>query len=184
MPSPVARRYALALADEAARSGAVEAVDADLTHLHATAQASRDLGVALASPVVSREKKRRVLAALFPDLSATTTRFLDLLFDKEREGLVADVAEAYVALRDAQNGLVEARVRVPEPLSAADEDALRTSLEARTGMQVRLDVTVDPSLIGGIVVRIGDTVYDGSVRQQLARLRERLTRVDSAPSLN
>ena len=175
MPSPVARRYALALADEAARSGAVEAVDADLARLHDTAQASREFGAALASPVVSREKKRRVLAALFPDLNATTARFLDLLFDKEREALVADVAEAYVALRDAQNGFVEALVRVPDTLSEADTDALRTSLEARTGQKVRLRVAVDPSLIGGIVVRIGDTVYDGSVRQQLARMRERLS---------
>lgn len=184
MTSPVARRYALALADEAARSGAVEAVDADLARLHDAARVSRDLTLALGSPVVPREKKRRVLDALLPDQSPTTARFLDLLFAKEREGIVADVAEAYTALRDAQNGIVEAHVRVPAALSDADADALAASLKGRTGTDVRLSVTVDPSLIGGIVVRIGDTVYDGSVRQQLARMRERLTHADVAPSLN
>ncbi len=192
MTSPVARRYALALATEAARADTVDAVDADLAAIHETAQQSPDLGAALASPVVSREAKRRIVDAVFPGLSETTRRFVDLLFAKEREAFVTGVAEAYQALRDDQRGIVEATVRVPSEMSAADEAALTSALEARTGKTVRLRTSVDASLLGGIVVRIGDTVYDGSARQQLAQLHERLLTGDhrlagddsAAPSLN
>ena len=184
MTSPVARRYALALANEAERTGTDADVDAALAHIAEVTRASADLGVPLASPVVSRETKRRVVDAVFPGLSATTARFVDLLFDKERVGLVPGVAEAYGNLRDEQTGIDEADVRVPSEMSAADAAALTSALETRTGKRVRLRPTVDAGLIGGIVVRIGDTVYDGSVRQQLARLRERLLTGASAPSPN
>ncbi len=184
MTSPVARRYALALATEAETTGTVADVDADLAHIAEVTAASPDLAAALASPVVSRAAKRRVVEAVFPKLSATTARFVDLLFDKEREGIVPGVAEAYGNLRDERNGIVEADVRVPSEMSADDEAALTKALEARTGKRVRLRTTVDADMIGGVVVRIGDTVYDGSVRQQLARLRERLLTGDSAPSPN
>ena len=70
--------------------------------------------------------------------------------------------------------MAEAQVRVPAALEAAEEDRLREALEARTGKKLRLRITVDPSLIGGLVVRIGDTVYDGSVRYRLDALRTRM----------
>jgi F-type H+-transporting ATPase subunit delta len=77
-------------------------------------------------------------------------------------------------LRDRQLGVVEARARVARPLDAAGEQKLTAALEGLTGKRVRLQVQQDAALLGGVVVRVGDTVYDGSVRHQLESLREQL----------
>jgi F-type H+-transporting ATPase subunit delta len=77
-------------------------------------------------------------------------------------------------LRDEQLGVVEARARVAYPLAEAEKAGLVEALKKMSGKDIRLHVDVEPGLVGGLVVRIGDTVYDGSVRHQLASLRERL----------
>jgi F-type H+-transporting ATPase subunit delta len=175
MTPPVARRYAKALLEEARTAGALDAVDADLALVGETVAESRDLQLVLGSPVVAPDKKRRVVEALFAGKIGThVQRFVGFLFDKGREDLLGGVAEAYRTLRDAEQGVAEAQVRVPAALDAAEEARLKDALEARTGMKLRLRVTVDPALIGGLVVRIGDTVYDGSVRYRLEALRDRL----------
>jgi len=133
------------------------------------------LSVVLTSPVVSPDKKRRVVETLFAGkVGARVQRFVGFLFDKNREDVLLAIAEAYHTLRDTEEGVAEALVRVPEALDAAGEARLKESLEARTGQKLRLRVTVDPALIGGLVVRIGDTVYDGSIRHRLDALRTRM----------
>lgn len=173
MSSPVARRYAQALLADAESD--VSAVAADLATVATTVRESRDLRLMLGSPIVPRDKKRRVVEGVFGStLRPRALAFLGFLFDKEREGMIGDVAEAFAALVDEQNGVETATVRVPAALGAAEEARLKTALEAQTGKTLRLDVTADPDMIGGIVVRIGDTVYDGSLRFRLDALRERL----------
>ena len=173
--SPVARRYAQALYDEAQRRERVEAVDQDIDLLRETLDASRELVLFFESPIISREKKEAVVQELFKErVQPTTLHFLRLLVEKKREGLFPEVVRAYRALRDDQKGIVEARARTAHPLSEEDEQALAQALERLSGQRVRLQVDQDPGLIGGVVVRVGDTVYDGSVRHQLASLRERL----------
>lgn len=172
MPSPVARRYAQAILADAGAE--VDAVAADLALVAETVRQSRDLHLMLESPVVPRDKKRRVVEALFAGRVGTTAQqAIGLLFDKEREALLADVAEAYGDLVDERNGVETATVRVPAPLGEAEESRLKAALEAQTGKTLRLRLEVDPAMIGGIIVRIGDTVYDGSVRFRLDALRER-----------
>lgn len=173
--TPVARRYALALYEEARARGAAEAVDADVAALGEALAASRDLRTALTSPVVARTKKEAIVARLFGDrLHPLVTRFLLLLIKKEREALAVEAVAAYAALRDAREGVVEARVTAARPLSADEAEGLRRSIEAKAGGSVRLRLEVDPSLVGGLVVRVGDRVYDGSLRHQLGLLREQL----------
>lgn len=173
MSSPVARRYAQAFLADAGND--VATVDADFALLAATVRENRDLRLMLASPVVSRDKKRRVVDALFGGhIGAAANRFVGFLFDKEREDLLGEVADAYADLRNVQQGIEVAQVRVPAALSKTETDRLRAALEAQIGKTLRLDVTADPAMIGGIVVRIGDTVYDGSVRFRLDALRDRL----------
>ena len=171
-----ARRYALALTQEAAQTGQADAVDADVVFLGETLDSSRELRLMFQSPVVSRDKKENVLTALFADrVSPLTMRFLSLLVSKQRESLIPAVVEAVRELRDSASGTVEARVRTAKPLADAERDALQTSLEAKAGAPVRMKVEVQPELIGGLIVRIGDVVYDRSVRHQLDVLREQLT---------
>ena len=172
-----ARRYALALTQEAESTGQAAAVDADVVFLGETLDGSRELRLFFQSPVVSREKKENVLKSLFSErVSPLTMRFLRLLVSKQREALIPAVVAAVRALRDTATGTVEAHVRTAKPLSDAETAALQTSLEARAGHPVRLAVEVQPALIGGLVVRVGDVVYDRSVRHQLETLRDQLGR--------
>lgn len=179
--STIARRYAQALHEQAVEDKTVERVDADVALLRDTIEGSRELSGLFGSPVVSREQKERVVRALFgAHLGETTLRFVDFLIEKGREDALPEMARAYLALRDQQEGLVEAHVRTALPMSEAEQKDVRKALEARTGKKVRLRVVEDPELIGGLVIRIGDTVYDGSVRNQLAELRERMEATPAA----
>ncbi len=170
----VARRYAQALMEIAEEQKALEAVSADLTAIDATLQRSRDLRLLLSSPVVREGKKKAVFQELWERrISRTTMAFLMLLTHKQRERLLPEVIEEFRALRDRKLGVVGAEVRTAVPISASQEEDLAERLTRSTGKNVRLRTTVDPALKGGLVVRIGDTVVDASVRRQLERLRER-----------
>ena len=173
--TPVARRYALALYEEARARNVAEEVDAGVRTLGEALDGSRELRAALTSPVVSRPKKEAVVARLFGDrLPELLVQFLYLLLRKEREELAPEIVAAYERLRDEREGVVEATVKTARPLSADEAEALRASLGARSGKTVRLRLDVDPGLIGGLVVRLGDRVFDGSLRHQLGLLREQL----------
>ena len=172
---PVARRYAQALYQEAEAQGHVDAVDDGVGQLKELFETSRELRVLFESPVYSAEQKGNVVEKLFagrlPDL---LTRFVRLLLDKQREGLFPEIVKAYRALRDEQLGVVEAHVKTAAPLGAVEMRRLEVTLGEKTGKQVRIRQSVVPELIGGLVVRLGDTVYDGSVRHQLEQMRDRL----------
>jgi F-type H+-transporting ATPase subunit delta len=173
--NPVARRYALALYEEAAARGAAEEVDAGMRLLGESLDGSRELRAALASPVVSRTKKEAVIARLFDGrFPALVTSFVRLLLRKEREELIVDTVAAYRALADEREGVMEAGVRTARPLSADEAEGLRKALEGRTGKKVRLRLDVEPALIGGLVVRLGDRVFDASLQHQLGLLKEQL----------
>lgn len=173
--STVARRYAQALYEEAEREQQVEQVDTDVDLIRETLDGSRDLVAFFQSPIISREKKEAVVQSLFAEsLRKTTYNFLRLLIEKKREALFPDVVRAYQDLRDEQRGIMEAQAKVAYPLSESEEQTLVQALEKLSGSQVRLNVQEDRTILGGLVVRMGDTVYDGSVRNQLANLRERM----------
>ena len=181
---PVARRYAQALTEEAQQGGSLDAVDADVALLTESLDGSRELRTALTSPVVSHAKKEAVLGRLFGDrVSDLTLRFLRLLVAKQRDGQIPAILDAYRQLRDDRTGTVEATVRTAKPLSAAEADRLKGALEARAGKTVRMRIDVDPALVGGLVVRVGDVVYDRSVKHQLETLRGQLAE-RAAVSLN
>ncbi len=182
--SPVARRYAQALTEEAQQAGTLDAVDADVALLAETLRDSRELRLALTSPVVPHEKKLAVLESLFADkVSDLALRFLRLLVEKERDGQIPEILDAYRLLRDERTGTVEAKVRTATPLSPDEADRLKSALETRAGATVRMQIDVDPALIGGLVVRVGDVVYDRSVKHQLDSLRGQLAE-RAAVSLN
>lgn len=169
----VARRYAEALFQEAEAAGKLERVDEDMAGLAEALAASRELRLFFASPVVSQSKKQSAAAKLFGDrVDPLVSRLIDLMVAKGRETLLANTAVAYSALRDRRTGVTEAHVRTALPLGQEEVDRLRTALETATGLTVRLRIDVDPDLIAGLVVRVGDTVYDGTARHQLKTLRE------------
>ena len=171
----VARRYAQALLDLAGASGELDQVSSDLQVVRSAVAGVRALDLFLKNPVIGREKKKEILARLFGEkIHSTTFSFLLFLLEKGREEMIPDVADQYTALLDEQNGVVGLDLRSAVRLSADDEEKMRRSFERLTGTSVRLVVREDPNLIGGVVVRVGDTVYDGSLRRQLEVLRKRL----------
>lgn len=171
----IARRYARALNEDAQQAGVLDAVDADMDMIRESLEQSHDLVRFFQSPIISREKKQAVVESLFAEkVSPNTLRFMGLLVEKKREGLLSKILAAYRALRDEQQGVVEAHVKTALPLSDEEAQTLTAALEKLTEQKVRLDVERDPALVGGLVIRVGDTVYDGSVRNKLANLREQL----------
>lgn len=169
-----ATRYAKALLDVAGPDAAK--VEADLATFDGLLTSNAELRQALLSPSVPASAKRGIVAAIAGRLAATapTARLLDLLAERDRLHLVGDLLAVYrERLLDRQK-IVKAHIRSAAPLSAA----VLTSIEARlgtvTGKNVSVDATVDPDLIGGVVATVGSTVYDGSVKTQLEKLRKQL----------
>jgi F-type H+-transporting ATPase subunit delta len=172
----VARRYATALYEEADATGVLEDVDDDVLMLRESLASNDELARFFKSPVIPQKKKETIIQELLADRVATlTVQFLRLLVHKDRETMTKAILDQYQALRDEQRGIVDATVQVARPLSEEDRETIVETLEAETGKSVRLSVEEDADLIGGVVIRIGDRVFDGSVRNQLANLHDRLT---------
>ena len=173
----VARRYATALHEEADEAGVLEAVDDDVLMLRESLASTDELSRFFKSPVIPQEKKDAVIRELLSDrVEDLTLRFLRLLVHKDRETMTKPILDQYQALRDEQRGIVDAHVTVARSLEEGDREALIEALEEKTGKSVRLHVEEDADLIGGLVIRIGDHVFDASVRNQLASLHDRLRR--------
>lgn len=171
----IARRYAQALKEEADEIGITEKVDADVVLIRESLAASRELLRFFESPIISREKKSTVMRELFEGrLEAVTLEFLLLMVKKRREQIFPQVVQAYSEARDEQLGIMNVSVRIARIMSEEEEKRLISTIEKMIEKRVRLETSIDGSLLGGLVVRIGDTVYDGSFANQLQRLRERM----------
>lgn len=173
----IAKRYAAALADVAMEQGAAEPVKKNLADFAETLKISADLVNFLGSPRVSRANKQAVIEDLALRMGAGKIfrNFLLVLAANRRTVLLPEIAEAFDALLLERMGIAEAQVTSAEELTAAQKTELNRAMERVTGKKLESRYRVDPGLLGGAVVRIGSAVYDGSVREQLERLRERLT---------
>jgi F-type H+-transporting ATPase subunit delta len=172
----VSRRYARALFELGVARGTFEQLGQELADLTALWGTSLDLRRALENPVFARSEKRKVLEELLPRVtpSPDVQKFVLLLLERRRITILPAIARAYREMADAHAGRVRAQVISAQPLTPAETDRVRRSLEQRTGKKVIVTPRVDRDLIGGIVARVGDLVLDGSVRTQLDDLRTRL----------
>jgi F-type H+-transporting ATPase subunit delta len=171
----VARRYAGALFNAAQKMSRVDAVQKDLDQLVVLWDTTPALARSLESPLIPADKKHAVIDQVFgKDMDALTCSFLHLLIAKRREDILRTVEEEFQLLSDEDRGLIRAAATVAAPLTEADRAALVDGLRSRTGKQIELDVRVDPVILGGVVVRMQDSVIDGSVRGALERLREQM----------
>ncbi|WP_263785378.1 ATP synthase F1 subunit delta [Salinibacter grassmerensis] len=171
----VTRRYAAALYEEADANGVLEAVDEDVRMLLENLDSNPPLVRVFESPVIPQDKKDSIIRELLDDrVEGLTMRFLRLLIRKDRETITENILDQYQSLRDEQRGIVDAEVTVARSLTDEDRTALVDVLEEKTGKEIRLHLHEDPDLVGGLVVRIGDRVFDASVRSQLSALHDRL----------
>lgn len=176
--STIFTRYGRALADVALADGEDAAVMQDLNNYREIFRMVPALLEALDSPAVRREAKNQVLAEMLARYPVTRTagNFLRILLDHHRIRYFADICDSYLKTVNDRKGIVAARVTAAAPIGENDLAMLRTSLSSATGNKITLSVDTDPELLAGVVVQIGSTVYDGSIRAQLEEIRTRLTR--------
>jgi F-type H+-transporting ATPase subunit delta len=170
-------QYANALADIVLQQGAAEPARKQLTDFAGVYAESAELRNFMASPAVAREAKRGVVEKLVARLGASRIirNFLLVIVDNRRTHLLPEIAASFEQVLRQRQGVAEAQVSSAMPLNDRQKTALLRNLETVTGKKIQANYSLDPGLLGGAVVRIGDTIYDGSVRNQLDRLRERLT---------
>ena len=175
----VATRYANALADVVTAGGSPLSPQAAVSELRAFEAAfagSAELQNALVTPAVPAARKRAVVGRIAEvlKLSRISRNFLYVLIDHRRIAALSGIIDSFELMVDDRLGFARAEVSAAREMSEPQRAALNVVLERLTGRRIRMRLTVDEGLIGGVVARIGSTVYDGSVRGQLASLGRRL----------
>lgn len=172
----VARRYAAALADVVVARSEAREVQEELSAWEEMVQGNAQLLEVFSNPTIPYEQKRKVLGALIAKtrVRPTTSNFLQLLLQNQRLAQLSEVNKRFAQVLDERSGVVSADVTTARPIPPASQAALQEKLAGLTGKKVRLNFSTDENLIGGIVTRIGSTIYDGSVRNQLEQVKEKM----------
>jgi F-type H+-transporting ATPase subunit delta len=174
--SNIAKRYARAFFAIAKEDGLYEKYYNELTLFSSIVEESEDLKELLSNPVFDQAEKRAVVDSLLKkvDMSNMTANFLRLLVDKRRIGILPDIGSCYRQLMDDVLKKIRVNVKTAFPLSAELSEKLQKRMEELTGRKAEMAITEDASLLGGIVVGVGDTLYDGSIKTQLHNIRNLL----------
>lgn len=169
-------RYANALADIALAQGAAAPVTQQLGDFTAAYSSSAELRNFLASPAVSKSEKRGVAEKIASRLGASkiVRNFLFVAIDHQRTQLLPEIFESFQEVLRERQGFAEAEISSPMSLNDAQKEEMARALEKLTGKKIEVKFSIDAKLLGGVLVRVGDTIYDGSLRNRLDDLRERL----------
>lgn len=172
----IAGRYAKSLIELAQEQGKLDAVTENIKHFQASVQ-NRDLQLLLASPIVSTPKKQAALSALFGNYDELTSAFIKIVTNKRREEALPAIADEYLAQYRAMKGISTVKLTSATPLEQSAVDAIKSKLVAQglTTANIELEQEVDPELLGGFVLEVGDRFYDASAKAQLATLRKEFT---------
>jgi F-type H+-transporting ATPase subunit delta len=173
--SVAANRYAKALIDVLYPDKA-EAGLQQLQGFSALLKEQPDARRFFENPALPGDRRKRLMKEISGALNfdRRLAKFVDILIDRNRLSILDEVIAAYQKFLDQRLGIVRARVTAARTLDAAQQRELGAKLEEMTGKQVRMEVAVDPSLIGGVIAEVGSTIYDGSIRHQLQAFKSRL----------
>ncbi|MCB0792532.1 MAG: ATP synthase F1 subunit delta [Flavobacteriales bacterium] len=183
--SPVAYRYARSLLDLSVEKDQLEAVQEDMALVARTCAESRELQLLLKSPVVKADKKEKILNEVFAGrVGRVTSLFMGILVRKGRESLLPEVAAAFGELYRNRMGILECSITSAAALNETARAHVKAFAETEhPGKSIRISERVDPALIGGLVIRIGDEQYDGSVIRRLADLRRKFSENPYVPEI-
>ena len=172
-----ARRYAAVLFEVVQAKGDLAKAEGELQAFVALVEGHRELQSVLAHPAISALKKRELIETILnaiPDLSNEVRRLLLMLAERDRLGSVRDVAAAFTERLMAHRKVMDAQIVTASALPDSQRAALAQALSSAVGADVRLKESVDPSIMGGIVARVGSVVYDASLTRQLEKIRQQL----------
>ncbi len=174
----VARRYARALFALGMKSGLsqCETFGNDLTALAGALETSPELVRIFRNPVISVEEKRKVIASVMdiPKVSQTVRNFCMLLADRERLEFIQDIQAYYSVLLDAEKGVIRGELVTAVKLANNKRNQVKAQLEAQAGSKLVLSFSVDESILGGVVLKVGDRVLDASLKAQLGILKDNI----------
>jgi F-type H+-transporting ATPase subunit delta len=172
----LAERYAGALVDVALENKQADLVKQELSAFTALVGSSPDLHAFLGNPSIARASKHAAIEQIVARMGASRTlrNYLFVIVDQRRAGMLQEIEQAFSRLLDARRGITQAAVTSATELTSQERAELGEALAKLTGEKVEAQFKTDAALIGGAVVRIGSTIYDGSVRTQLERLRAKM----------
>jgi len=172
----LAKRYAKALVEIGQEQNALGKYGQDLTNVVDLMQDSRDFREVLISPVFTKDDKKRIAGEILQkiDTDHMVMNFVYLLIDRKRIDQLPGIETAFREKVDEINGITRGEVTSAEPLVEGELAQVTDVLSAISGKQVLVTTSVDPSLIGGLVAKVGDMVFDGTIRTQLNQLKESL----------
>ncbi|OGP66427.1 MAG: ATP synthase F1 subunit delta [Deltaproteobacteria bacterium RBG_16_44_11] len=176
MISNISKRYARAFFEIAAKEKNLERYHTELNKFSSIIAQNKALGEFLSNPIFEQENKKALVETIISKLqfSNMTVNFLKLLVDKRRINSLPDIEACYRQLMDEALKKVRVNVKTAFPLSRKMQDYINANMEKITGRKVEITVETDPGLLGGIVIGVGDTLYDGSVKSQLNNMRNLL----------
>ena len=172
-----ARRYAAVLFEVVQAKGDLAKAEGDLQAFVSLVEGHRELQTVLAHPAISALKKRELVETILnaiPDLSNEVRRLLLMLAERDRLGSVRDVSAAFTERLMAHRKVMDAQIVTASAMPDDQRAALAKALSSAVGADVRLKESVDPSIVGGIVARVGSVVYDASLTRQLEKMRQQL----------
>jgi len=172
----LAKRYAKALVEIGQEKDALEKYGQDLSNLTELVDVSRDFREILINPVFTKDDKKRIAGQIFMKLRTDqmVVNFVNLLIDRKRIDQLAGIEKAYRQEVDQIRGITRGEVVSAEPLSEEQLGRVTEALSQISGKKVLVSTRVDPSLIGGLSAKVGDKVFDGTIRTQLSQLKESL----------
>lgn len=168
----LSRRYAKALMAIGLEDGSYQRIGQDVASMANAIQASGELSSLLTNPVFPRDEREKIVLAILQRIGASKTviNFSKLLLDRERLNIVPDISRELDVMIDEKSGQITAEVTSAVPLNSMQQNELKTTLETLSGKKVLLSTKEDPALLGGLIAKVGDLVYDGSIRTQLQEL--------------
>ena len=177
IPSAILGRYARSLAEISFEENIEQQVTGDLNTYNEIFRAIPDLLEAFDSPSVPQEAKGKLLTELttLHPVNPITSNFLRILLQHNRIRFFREITDAYLKSINERKGIISARVTAAAPLSRQELSSLESKLAEITGKLVNVEFQTDENLLGGIVVQVGSTIFDGSIRTQLSEMRRRLT---------
>jgi F-type H+-transporting ATPase subunit delta len=168
MSSAVGKRYARALFDVASERGKIDQVEADLGAIVQAVEQSEDLSKIILHPHIAAAAKQSLVDDLFKShVGEETFNFLGVLIENGRELQLVDIYRSFVQLANDARGIADAVVTSAQPLSTEEQAELAEKFGQTLNKKLRLTAVVDPSILGGIIIKIGDRLYDGSMKTKL-----------------